>query len=269
MNAPTMAELVGLPLGSRSVLYDDRDVMLYALAVGAHATDLELVYERDLRVLPTFALPLGLWAVEAAGELGTYDRSKSLHIGQELSMRRTIPTSGSLDMAGTISNVWDKGSAALVEIAVTSEYFTTSYLIYVPGAGGFGGQRGTSTSDSVLTDLPSWTTKVVTTQDQAALYRLTGDRHPVHIDPELARESGFERPILHGLCTLGALVLEVARVQDRSPLEVSELTARFSAPVLPGATILVSGWTSDDETSYVASIGSVETVLSGRLRLAQ
>jgi len=262
-----MAELVGRPLGTRSVFYDDRDVMLYALAIGAHATDLELVYERDLKVLPTFALPLGLWAVEAAGELGTYDRSRSLHVGQELSILRTMPTSGSLDMAGTISNVWDKGSAALVEIAVASEYFTTTYLIFVPGAGGFGGERGPSTSGSVPTVPPSWTTKVVTTQDQAALYRLTGDRHPVHIDPELARASGFERPILHGLCTLGVVVLEAARAQDRSPVDVSEVTARFSAPVLPGATIVLSGWTSDDETSYVASIDGVGTVLSGRVRL--
>jgi len=263
-----MMELVGRSLGTRSVSYDDRDVMLYALAVGVHATDLELVYERDLKVLPTFALPLGLWAVEAAGELGTYDRSRSLHVGQELSMLRTMPTSGSFDLAGTISNVWDKGSAALVEISVASEYFTTTYLIFVPGVGGFGGERGPSTSGAVSPDPPSWTTKVVTTEDQAALYRLTGDRHPVHIDLELARESGFERPILHGLCTLGTVVLEAARVQGRSPVDLCGLTARFSAPVFPGATIVLSGWTLADATSYVASIDDVGTVLSGTVCLA-
>jgi acyl dehydratase len=171
-------------------------------------------------------------------------------------------------VAGTISNVWDKGSAALVEIAVTSEYFTTTYLIFVPGAGGFGGERGPSASGAEPPDAPSWTAKVVTREDQAALYRLTGDRHPVHVDPKLARASGFERPILHGLCTLGAVVLETALVQDRSPIDVSGLTARFSAPVLPGATIVVSGWTSADETSYIASIDGVGTVLSGTVRLA-
>jgi len=263
-----MGELVGRSLGTRSVSYDDRDVMLYALAVGAHATDLELVYEKVLKVLPTFALPLGLWAVEAAGELGTYDRSRSLHVGQELSMLRTMPTSGSFVMAGTIANVLDKSSAALVEIGVTSEYFTTTYLIFVPGAGGFGGERGPSAAGSVSGEAPTWETRVETTQDQAALYRLTGDRHPAHIDPEFARASGFERPILHGLCTLGAVVIETARVQDRSPVDVSELTARFSAPVYPGATLDLSGWTSDEETSYVASINGVGAVLSGRVRLA-
>lgn len=268
MSTFTMTELVGHSLGSRTVTYLDRDVMLYALAVGAHATELELVYERDLTVLPTFALPLGLWAVEAAGELGAYDRARSLHVGQELSVLRTMPTSGSLAMDGTISNVWDKGSAALVEIVVTSDYFTTTYLIFVPGAGGFGGDRGPSAANAVFDATPSWTTEIATTPDQAALYRLTGDHHPVHIDPERARAAGFERPILHGLCTLGAVVLGAARVQDRSALDVSGLTARFSAPVLPGDTINVAGWSSAQETTYVASVDGIGTVLSGSIRLS-
>ena len=263
-----MTELIGRSLGTRTVSYTDHDVMLYALTIGAHATDLELVYERDLKVLPTFALPLGLWAVEAAGGLGAYDRSRSLHAGQELTMVQPMPTSGSFDTLATIANVWDKGSAAVVEIAVSCDFFTATYAIFVPGAGGFGGERGPSTSAQAPEGAPTWTTQVVTTENQAALYRLTGDRHPVHIDPALARAAGFERPILHGLCTLGAVVLATAATQDRSAVNVEQLTARFSAPVLPGDTINLSGWTSGDVTTYVASVDAVGPVLSGQVRWA-
>ncbi|NNN09149.1 MAG: enoyl-CoA hydratase [Acidimicrobiaceae bacterium] len=268
MNAPSMKELVGRSLGSHVASYDDRDVMLYALAIGAHATDLDLVYERDLQVLPTFALPLGLWAVEAAGALATYDHARSLHVGQELVVPRAMPVAGAVEMGATISNVWDKGAAALVEIAVTSDYFTTTYLIFVPGAGGFGGERGPSAVGAIATDPPSRTTQVVTTPDQAALYRLTGDRHPVHIDPSLAQAAGFERPILHGLCTLGAVAMRVAEAQGRSPLDVRQIMARFSAPVQPGATLDVSLYQTDHDTAYVATVQGVGTVVSGKLSLA-
>jgi len=266
MVAPAMSELSGRSLGTRASAYDERDVMLYALTVGARADELELVYERNLRVLPTFALPLGLWAVEVAGGLGAYDDSRSLHVGQELTVIRALPPSGTIEMTGAIANVWDKGSAALVELVATCDYFVATYLIFVPGAGGFGGERGPSASQPTPTGDPSWTTAVTTMQNQAVLYRLTGDRHPVHVDPEAARASGFDRPILHGLCTLGAVALEMTRVAGSDPTDLAALTARFSAPVLPGATIGVSGWEGHAGTTYVASVAGVGPVLSGTLR---
>ena len=268
MTAPTMTELSGRSLGTHSATYDERDVMLYALAVGASPAELELVYERDLKVLPTFALPLGLWAVEAAAGLGAYDGTHSLHVGQELTVLRSMPASATVDMSSSIPHVWDKGSAALVEVNVTSDYFVATYLIFVPGAGGFGGERGPSASSSAPSGSPSWTTAVVTTQNQAALYRLTGDRHPMHIDPVMARAAGFDRPILHGLCTLGAVVLASARADGRSPTDVVGLTARFSAPVLPGEHITVAGWNAGEVTTFSASVDGTGTVLSGILHRA-
>lgn len=262
-----MQELAGLSLGSEAVEYVDRDVMLYALAVGAHASELELVYERDLRVLSTFALPLGLWALERAGGLGAYDGSKALHVGQELTMLRALPVSGRVEMSGSVLHVWDKGSAAVVEVEVASDYFVATYTVFVPGAGGFGGDRGASTSSATPEGPPAWRTSVATTPDQAVLYRLTGDRHPLHVDPAMAIAAGFERPILHGLCTLGAVVLEIARVARRDATQLTTLSARFSAPVLPGATLEVAAWTGD-ATRYVASVDGVGTVLSGSVAFA-
>lgn len=259
---PTMRELSGWSLGTLTATYDERDVMLYALAVQAHATELELVYERDLRVLSTFALPLGLWAVEIVDRLGAYDPGQALHVSQGLTVLAPLPTRGNIEMSGAVTNVWDKGSSALVEVTATSALFVAIYLLFVPGVGGFGGERGPSSAGSVSEREPTWTTTVVTTTDQAALYRLTGDRHVLHIDPDKARAAGFERPILHGLCTLGAVVLELARVTGRDATSLVSLDARFTAPVLPGAKISISAW-SGESTEFVASVEGLGTVLSG------
>ena len=107
---PQLQELAGYDLGTHVVEYDDRTVILYALAVGAPANQLELVFERDLRAIPTLACALGLWAVEGAGALGAYDPRRSLHARQLLTMHGTLPTSGPLEMQGRVTNVFDKGT---------------------------------------------------------------------------------------------------------------------------------------------------------------
>ncbi len=130
MNA--VASLKGYDLGSRVVSYDESDAILYALCVGAQPGQLPLVYERDLHVLPTFGLGLGLWAVEEAGELGAYDRLKSLHAAQQLTVHAPFPRSGKIEMRAHVTDVWDKGSAATVDIAVECEQFTATYAIHLP-----------------------------------------------------------------------------------------------------------------------------------------
>ena len=104
-----LADLAGTDLGTRAATYDDTAVILYALAVGASATDLDLVYERDLRTLPTYACALGLWAVEGAGRLGAYDPKRSLHAAQRLVVHESLPTRGEIPMTGRIAGVLDKG----------------------------------------------------------------------------------------------------------------------------------------------------------------
>jgi acyl dehydratase len=239
-----LSELSGTDLGVHASTHDASKAILYALAVGAAPSDLDLVYERDLRVLPTFGCALGLWAVEAAGRLGAYDPRSSLHVAQKIQVHRPLPAAGSIQMHGRVPNVYDKGKAALVEVEVASEFFTAIYTIFLPGMGGWGGDRGPSVSapaDVVYTE----TTETDTSPGLAALYRLTGDLHPVHIDPEVARANGFPRPILHGLCTLGISARIIADQHGVHPAELRSLEARLTSPVLPGDPLTVASGNQD------------------------
>ncbi len=261
-----LAEIAGHHLGERAVSYEAQDAILYALAVGARSDDLDLVYERDLRVLPGYALVLGLWVVEAAGGLGAYDHTRSLHAAQSLEMRRPLPRQGSLATRGRVAGVWDKGKAALVEIEVSSEVFRATYSIFLPGRGGWGGERGPSGAPEGEGQAPgsAWRGAFTTWPNQAAIYRLTGDRHPIHIDPEVAKANGFERPILHGLCTLGIAAREIAAAAGAHPAELGRLEARLSAPVMPGDTIEVTAVTRSDGVTFEAHVGDTAVLKAGR-----
>jgi hypothetical protein len=131
-----LKDLAGYSLGNKVLEYDDRDVVLYALSVGASSDELDLVYEKSLRTLPCYAAAMGLWAVEAAGELGAYDRNRSLHASQNLVMHSTLPSSGPVATEGRIEAVWDKGKAALIDIVVSSDQFTARAICAGPGRPG-------------------------------------------------------------------------------------------------------------------------------------
>ena len=259
-----LEELQGLELGKRTVSYEERDAILYALTVGASSEETDLVYERDLRVLPTYACALGLWAVEATGELGVYDRKLSLHASQSLVVHQPMPKSGTIETTGRITGVWDKGKAALVDIAVESEYFTASYGIFLPGLGGWGGERGGTSVPADEDTGNSWSGCYATAPNQAALYRLTGDLHPIHIDPEVAQANSFERPILHGLCTLGIAARMIAEAAGAHPADLKELEARLSSPVLPGDIIEVTANTISSGLNFEARVGSTLVLKGGR-----
>lgn len=254
--------LIGHDLGTQIVAYDERDAILYALAVGAPAERTDLVYERDLRVLPTYGCALGLWAVEACGATGAYDPHRSLHASQGLTLKDAMPKSGRFEMAGRVAAVWDKGKAAMVEIVAASEYFDATYAIFLPGMGGWGGERGPS-ADKAEAGEPTWRTSYPTQPNHAALYRLTGDLHPIHIDPEVAKANSFDRPILHGLCTLGIAALNVAEATGAHPAELSSLRARLAAPVLPGDEIEVVATASGNVVAFEASVGDVGVIKGG------
>ena len=212
-----LQDLVGRDLGTHVTRYEEPDAILYALAVGASAEEIELVYEERLEVLPTFALTFGLWALDAAAVAGAYDRRDTLHVGQDLVVHRPLGRRAEIEMAASIAEVWDKGSAALISVLVASDFFDASYTIFIRGAGGFGGARGASGAPEMPQCEPDVRTQASTTSDQAALYRLTGDLQPIHIDPSVARAAGFDRPILHGLGTLGCVTLALTRVFDHQP----------------------------------------------------
>ena len=262
-----LKELIGYELGSRELAYYERDTILYAIAVGGTSERLDLVYERDLRALPGYACALGLWAVEAAGELGAYDRKRSLHASQKLIMHQPMPAKGPVQSSGRIIGVWDKGKASVVDIEVSSEIFTATYGIFLPGLGGWGGERGPSGSANAETPEYTWTGSYTSLPDHATLYRLTGDLHPIHIDMDVARANGFDRPILHGLCTLGIAAKKLAEAVDAHPAELRELEARLAAPVMPGDTIdIAAGKTADGGLNFEATVAGNAVLKAGRAK---
>lgn len=234
-------EWQGRHLGRRTASWTEKDAILFALAVGARADELDLVFEDRLRAMPTFALTMAQWAPDLLGAQGAFEVGRALHGAQRLEVREPLSASGELEMEAEVVAVWDKGGAAVYDVQVSSSAFVATWSLFAPGRGGFGGERGPGRAPEPT--LPAdWTTSVATAPTQAALYRLLGDRHHLHVDPEAARRAGQPRPILHGLATLSTAALAVARTLSAHPAELSSITARFTDVVFPGDMIEVSGW---------------------------
>lgn len=234
-------EWLGCSLGERTVSWTDRDPILFALAVGARPEQLDLVFEERLRVLPAFALTLAQWAPDVLGGAGAFQVGNALHGSQSLQTLAPLPASGELSMSARVSGVWDKGSAAVYDVTVESDYFVATWSLFAPGRGGFGGERGAGKPPAPEGE-PAWTAELPTAANAALLYRLLGDRHHIHVDPEAAAGIGQTRPILHGLATLSAATLVVAEQAGAHPADLSRLEGRFAAPVFPGETLQIRGW---------------------------
>jgi acyl dehydratase len=263
------ADAVGLDLGVRPVTYDEDDVILYALGVGAGADDLDLVFERDLRVLPTFGLTLTLWAADELGSRGFFSSTNALHAAQRLEVLAPLAPRDELELSARVAAVWDKGSAAIFEIEVSCERFRAVSSIFAPGLGGWGGERGPSARRDPESP-PARLAVTRTSPDQAVLYRLTGDKHLIHVDPEAAAAIGAPGPIMHGLSTLGFAVRGLAGLCGSHPADLAEIECRFLAPVLPGARLEIRAWDADDAGYTPFAVGAAAgTVLGGgRARFA-
>ncbi|MFG2961004.1 MaoC/PaaZ C-terminal domain-containing protein [Streptomyces sp. NPDC048291] len=256
----------GCDLGSRTISYDERDAILYALAVGARPADhLDLVFERGLRVLPTFALTLAQWAPDVLADRGAFGGATALHGAQRLTVRQSLPPVGKLTCSATVSEVWDKGGAAVFEVAVDSAYFHAVWSVFAPGRGGFGGERGPGRPPAP-TGRPTHRTGLETFATQAALYRLTGDRHLIHVDPAAAAAIGQPRPILHGLCTLAGTALRLADTLGAHPADLTELEGRFAAPVLPGEALSVAAWENAEDAAFEVTRDGEPVLSGGRVR---
>ncbi len=260
-----LSQLAGHDLGTHQHTITEDDAILYALAVGAGADELDLVYERQLRVLPTMACAIGLWAVEQAGDLGAYDRTRSLHVGQRLRCSKPL-TPGTVSMHGRVGGVYDKGRVTIVEIDVEAENFDAGYTIFLPGVGDWGGPPPPTPPSKDDADL-TWQSTVSVSPTAAALYRLTGDKHPVHIDSATAEAMGLDGPILHGLATLGMAAYAAAHATGAHPAELLMADVRLSAPVYPGSKLVVSGSSpSVDDPGLQIQVDAGEAVaLTGSL----
>jgi acyl dehydratase len=249
-------DLIGQSTEPLAHEYEWRDVVLYALGVGATADELDYVYEgRGPTVLPTFAVvPAFKSLLDTCGKIGA-DLLKVLHGEQAIVLHRPIPPSGSFQTTATVQGIYDKGKGALavIEMKTTDAkgepVFDNVSSIFVRGEGGFGGDRGPATEKLAPPEgeKPAFAITHTTSPSQGALYRLSGDYNPLHIDPEFAGKAGFDKPILHGLCTYGSAgraLIESACGGDATKLK--GFSARFTGVVYPGETLTTSGWRLGD-----------------------
>ncbi|KOV86765.1 MaoC/PaaZ C-terminal domain-containing protein [Nocardia sp. NRRL S-836] len=244
------AVAVGAELPELEFSWTSSDVLLYHLALGA--TELRYVYEKGLSVLPTFGVVAPRFHETAPPTVSfpgiDIDLAKVLHGTQEITVQAPIPAEGAAVLRTRVTDVWDKGKAAVIvqeSTAVTPDgtaLYTTRSSIFARGEGGFGGSRGPSARVALPEREPDAVIETPTLPQQAYLYRLCGDRNPLHADPEFARLAGFDRPILHGLCTYGVVCKAVVDALLDGPERVVSFGARFAGVVFPGETLRTSVW---------------------------
>jgi len=255
-------DLAGHSLAPISYAWTERDTILYALGIGARLpADLDYVYEARGPVVPaTFALAAVALALPALVDALEIEVTTLLHASQAIELHRVPAAAGSGTVTRRVTGVWDKGRAALIdcEDGVADErgtLATAHSTWWVAGAGGFGGPRAdphaapAAAARATPQDrAPDLRARVQTTAEQAALHRLSGDRNPVHIDPDVAVAAGQPRPFLHGLCTLGALGHALDRAAAPDGRRLRSLSGRFTRPVFPGDALELSAWWDDGAT---------------------
>jgi acyl dehydratase len=241
--------------------WTSKDALLYALGVGAGQTDptgfeLEFTTENsqniEQRVLPTMPVVIAMGGGPGLPSWGDFDFRMLLHGEQGVTLDGPIPPEGAVDSVARVVGIYDKGKAAVVRLENVSTYvdsgkpaFTTRFAAFIRGEGGFGESRGDEIPDppKMPDTAPDHEVTYATRPDQALLYRLNGDRNPLHSDPTIAKFAGFDKPILHGLCTYGvtgrALLHELC---GSDVAKFGSMDVRFSKPVMPGDTLTVKMW---------------------------
>lgn len=256
--------------------WDSTTSLLYALGVGAGVDELSFTTENseaiEQQAVPTMAVVLTGGIDSVLDRLGPFDWAGLVHGSQAVELHRPLPVEGCLRGVTRITGIHDKGSAAVVVLstgasdAVTGDrLFTTTSTLFIRGEGGWGGDRGPSARpDPPPERAPDHSVTYSTSRDQALLYRLSGDRNRLHSDPAFARRAGFERPILHGLCTYGftaRALVHTACAGD--PSRFRRMEGRFSAPVYPGDELRVRVWIEDREAVFQTLRGEDQVVIDG------
>lgn len=252
---------IGAKSAPKTVHWTSRDCMLYALGVGAGTGDLQFTTDNtkgvDQRMVPTMPVTLGV-DFGVLKRAGRFDWAKLLHAEQRVEILGDIPVEGEAQAVTEITGMWDKDKAALIVAQTTGtdadgrELWRSSAGLFIRGVGGWGGERGPAEATGTATEVPTDDRHVTTLTfgtgpDQALIYRLSGDRNPLHSDPAFAARAGLDRPILHGLCTFGFAGRAVLAVAGKDAT-LRSMSARFAGPVWPGDTLTVDLW-RPDETS--------------------
>jgi acyl dehydratase len=258
---------LGASLGERESGWEVDDVILYHLGIGAGVPptspgELEYTYEKNLKVLPSFAVVAGGRRRAAVSSDGggmklpgiEFNMAQLLHGEQDIEIHKTLPVSAETMVRGRVADVFDKGKAALVitenehRDAADEPLFTTRASLFIRGEGGFGGPSGPKVANVPPERDPDGVVETTTLPQQALLYRLSGDKNPLHADPDFAKMAGFDQPIIHGLCSYGiACKAIVDQILGGDPTRVARYQARFAGIAFPGETYLTSYWQEGDK----------------------
>ncbi|GAA3381744.1 MaoC/PaaZ C-terminal domain-containing protein [Streptomyces racemochromogenes] len=256
--------------------WDHKDVQLYHLGLGAGASlngqslatdpdELRYTLESKLHVLPSFATVAGAGMAMLGGLAAPgieVNLANVLHGGQSIELHRPIPVKGNATSSAKVAALYDKGKAAVIvlrtEVAdADGPLWTSDAQIFVRGEGGFGGERGPSAKEELPGRAPDRTEERAIREEQALLYRLSGDWNPLHADPEFAKLAGFDKPILHGLCSYGmTLKAVVDTVLDGDVSRVRAYRTRFAGIVFPGETLRIRMWR--EEGRVLVSVTAAE-----------
>ena len=278
--------VVGLSGDPQLRSWDGKDALLYAVGVGAGLGDplqeLEFTTENsqgvEQQVLPTYGVLIS--QARGARSLGDFNHAMLVHAEQYVELHRPLPVAGTVRTVSTVTGIYDKGSGALVASenkAVDAEtgepLVTTRSGVFIRGEGGFGGERGPDQLAGPPWEkpdrAPDHAVSLETRPEQALVYRLSGDRNPLHVDPKFAARGGFDRPILHGLCTYGVTGRALLHALCGSdPARFGSMYGRFSRPVWPGDTLTISIWENGDGTSLFQTTRPDGTVVIDRGRFA-
>ncbi len=249
-------DIIGKKYEGKPRTYTPDDVILYALSIGAGVDELDFIYEKNLKVFPSF--------VSIAGDLSILFTMQDdvgahlptvLHGEQKMIFHKPVPISGTMYTTGVINSVYDKGDkGAILNFIFNAKdengqlICESHIIIFDRSAGNFGGDRGPKTEKFEPPEgiEPDFAVEYVTSPNQAALYRLTGDKNPLHIDPDFAKKGGFERPILHGMCTYGFATRAIVHsVCQSDPSRLKSFATRFMNVVFPGEILIIEGWKTD------------------------
>ncbi|HEU4840607.1 MAG TPA: MaoC/PaaZ C-terminal domain-containing protein [Ilumatobacteraceae bacterium] len=259
--------------------WTSKDALLYAVSIGAGEDELAFTTENtagvDQVVFPTFPVVMGYGAGRGVmSNIGSFNPAMLVHGQQAVTLHRPIPPSGTATVTSKLTDMFDKGKAAVVvtanDVVMDGEpLYSTRMSAFIRGEGGWGGDRGPSGPQNEPPDrAPDHEITYQTSPDQAFLYRLNGDRNPLHTDPSFAAAGGFPKPILHGLCSYGFTGRGLLHLLcDSDPAKFHHIEARFASPVLPGEALTVKAWeTGDGEAVFTTSVGDRVVIDQGLLR---
>jgi acyl dehydratase len=260
--------ILDLKTEGQAFAWRDRETMLYALGIGMGSDPLDMdelpfVYENNLKAVPTLATVVA-WGAGPLGKTGI-NYLMVVHGEQSVTFHKPMPTEAQIIADSRIAGAYDKGpgkgaviyTETVIKDAKSGEPIATLLgSTFARGDGGFGGPSdGAPTPHEVPSRAPDHSIDIPTRPDQALIYRLSGDRNPLHSDPSIATAAGFPRPILHGLCTYGITCRAVLQTYaDYDPAKIKSHAVRFSSPVYPGETITVDMWKDGDTISFEARV---------------